>query len=175
MDALVHVSGNVGAKIDYRKRTDELDAWATFSIAHTPSYRRGEEWVELPTTWLNVNCRRSLARNVSRSINPGDPVLVTGKLRTRTWEDAQTKETRTALYIDAESVGPDLLYGQSTFQRTKRKDDEAQGTRALRGGNDDPWQTPTESATDSRTGEVTELHPDNATASVADTELEPAS
>lgn len=91
---------------------------STLRIASTPSHRNSEGvWVDGETTFMDVICFGSLAENVVQSIGRGSPVIVTGRLRTRTVEQpvestegSPTGQTRTVTYTDilASAIGPDL-------------------------------------------------------------------
>jgi single-strand DNA-binding protein len=115
MDAHVHLTGNVGGNVEYR---DNGVPVASFRLACTPRVRRNGEWVDGPTTWLTVTCFRGLATNLSGSLRRGDPVLVSGRLRTNTWTRDGVEHERTVL--EASAVGHDLTWGTSAFRRTTR-------------------------------------------------------
>jgi single-strand DNA-binding protein len=74
------------------------------------------EWQDGETSWYNVKCWRKLAENVVGSLHKGDMILVRGKFHTRTWVDDQ-QHTRIELEIEADSVGHDMSYGWSHFNR----------------------------------------------------------
>ncbi len=74
------------------------------------------EWRDGETSYYNVTCWRKLAENVTGSLRKGDMVLIRGRFRTRTWVDEQ-QHTRVELEIEAESVGHDLSFGWSHFNR----------------------------------------------------------
>lgn len=157
MEAYVQVSGNVGKEVEYRSANGGMDEWATFRLAHTSSYRRGTEWVDRPTTWLTVNCRRRLAWNVQGSLRTGDRVIVHGRLRTKTWVDGRTGEEREQHLLEADVVGHDLNFGTTNFRRTPRRDETASSGHPGRGG-DDPWAAaPSERPGEDRDAEVHEF------------------
>lgn len=90
---------------------------AKFRIASTPRHRDPDgTWVDGDTTFLDVVCFASLAENVVQSLGRGSPVIVNGRLQTRTVERSvesegrPTGETRKVTYttIVAAAVGPDL-------------------------------------------------------------------
>ncbi len=74
------------------------------------------EWENGDTSYYTVKCWRRLAVNVKGSLRKGDMVLVRGKIVTRTWVDDQQR-TRTQMQVEADSVGHDLAYGWSHFNR----------------------------------------------------------
>ena len=93
---------------------------ARFRLANTPLGRRNGEWADAATTWITVTCFRALAENVTASIHKGQPVLVSGRLRTNVW----TKEgvTYERLTLEATTVGHDLTRGTATFFRAKTEE-----------------------------------------------------
>jgi single-strand DNA-binding protein len=74
------------------------------------------EWQDGETSYYNVKCWRKLAENVSACLRKGDMIVVRGKFRTRTWVDDQ-QHSRVELEIEAESVGHDMSFGWSHFNR----------------------------------------------------------
>ncbi len=76
------------------------------------------EWVDGNTSYVTVNCWRKLATNVAVCLRTGDPVVVMGKLSVRTYDDKDGVR-RTAVDVDASSVGHDLSRGVSRFQRVR--------------------------------------------------------
>ena len=78
--------------------------------------RQTGEWRDGETSYYNVTCWRKLAENVAGSLRKGDMILVHGRFRTRTWLDDQ-QHTRVELEVDADSVGHDMSFGWSRFNR----------------------------------------------------------
>ena len=75
-------------------------------------------WEDGQTSYFTVTCWRKLAVAVKASIRKGDPVLVRGRMHTRTWE----KDARTVseVEITADSMGHDLTRGWASFHRESR-------------------------------------------------------
>jgi single-strand DNA-binding protein len=73
------------------------------------------EWRELGTSFFTVNCWNRLAFSVVASLRKGNPIIVRGRLKTRSWNDNGT--TRTTHEIEADAIGHDLVYGWSHFMR----------------------------------------------------------
>jgi len=71
---------------------------ASYSIATTESYKDKEgNWVD-QTEWHNIVAWRWLAE---RNLIKGDQVYIEGKLKTRSWEDAEGKKHyMTEVYAD---------------------------------------------------------------------------
>ncbi len=84
---------------------------------------RTQEWVDVRTEWFTVKAFRDLAFNLAASVRSGDPVVVTGRLRTEEW---QSKDgPRMGLVIDADAVGHDLSLGRAVFARTIHRSEPA--------------------------------------------------
>lgn len=73
------------------------------------------EWRDLPSSFFTVNCWRRLAYSVSASLHKGDPVIIRGRLKSRTWNDNGIM--RSAVDIEAESVGHDMSFGWAHFMK----------------------------------------------------------
>lgn len=113
MDALITVSGNLGTEVEHR--AGDGYSYANFRLACTPRLRRGDEWVDGNTTWLTVECANRIADNARDSLAKGDPVIVSGRLRTRVWRAGDEHNER--LVIEATALGHDLSRGTSRFTR----------------------------------------------------------
>jgi single-strand DNA-binding protein len=113
------VCGNV-ATTPRSVQTNEGLSITSFRIASTArKFDRGtQRWVDAETTFLTVTCFRGLADNVAASLDKGQRVIVTGKLRVKPW--ARDGKSGTNVEIDAWSVGHDLAFGTSTFNRIVR-------------------------------------------------------
>ena len=105
-----------------RQRFPELDEDTLAAIlegagalASTPRIRRGDDWIDGHTTWVNIECSNRLADNARDSLAKGDPVVVFGRLRTKVWESEGTKHER--MVIVASSIGHDLSRGSTAFPR----------------------------------------------------------
>lgn len=86
------------------------------------------KWVEGETNWYTVTCFRQLAVNASASINKGDRIIVSGKLRVRDWDNGD--RAGTSVEIEATAMGHDLNWGTGQFTRTVlvREQDPATAT-----------------------------------------------
>ena len=84
-------------------------------------------WVDADTNWFTIVSFRQLAHNANLSLTKGDRVVVRGKLKVREWSNDD--KSGTSVEIEAESLGHDLLWGTTTYQRssaTSGDDDDAQ-------------------------------------------------
>ena len=118
MEMAVTMTGNVGSDVEHRVTRTGL-ATASFRMACTPRVYREGEWHDQSTTWIGVECFRGLADNVSSSLGKGEPIIVQGRLRTRSWTDTNGV-IHERLVIEASTVGHDLNRGTSAFRRVNR-------------------------------------------------------
>ncbi|WP_296665154.1 single-stranded DNA-binding protein [Demequina sp.] len=106
------------AATDVRLNVGQGDlAIASFRLASTPRYfdRERSIWVDGVTEWFTVRAFRSAAITIEKSIKKGQPVLVSGRFRTSTWESKEGP--RTDQVIDAVAVGHDCTRGVASFSR----------------------------------------------------------
>jgi single-strand DNA-binding protein len=91
---------------------------ASVRVGSTPRRlnRATGEWQDGETSYYTVKCWRRLAENVHGCLRKGDMIIVRGKVSTRTWVDDQQR-TRTEMQVEADSVGHDLAFGWSRFNR----------------------------------------------------------
>ncbi|HTP16727.1 MAG TPA: single-stranded DNA-binding protein [Streptosporangiaceae bacterium] len=92
----------------------------TMRVAWTPRRldRATGEWADGHTSYVSVFCWRKLAENAATCLRKGDPVVVKGRLTVRDYND-KDGAVRTAVEVDASSVGHDLSRGVAQFQRTR--------------------------------------------------------
>ncbi|MFB7250593.1 single-stranded DNA-binding protein [Microbacterium sp. NPDC056234] len=76
-----------------------------------------QTWIDTGTNWYNVSAYRQLAVQARASLQKGHPVIVTGRLRARDWDNGTARGT--SLDIDAEAIGHDLRWGTSAFVRNR--------------------------------------------------------
>jgi single-strand DNA-binding protein len=111
-------------------------AVCNFRVAVTPRIRQGDRWTDGETSYFRVTAWRDLATHIGDSLTKGDRVIVSGQLRTRSWETPE-EERRSVVEVQAEEVGPSLKWATATPQRTSK-------VNSPRGGqfNDDPPSSP---------------------------------
>ncbi len=111
----VLVTGTVATRPQRRAFNESVDV-TTFRLA-VNSRRLDDrgEWVDGRTTWVTVECWRSLARHAAVSLAVGNRVLVHGKLISSEWESENGR--RSKVLIEAAGIGPDLTFGAATFVR----------------------------------------------------------
>ncbi|MGH3480518.1 MAG: single-stranded DNA-binding protein [Pseudonocardiaceae bacterium] len=87
--------------------------------------KTSESWVDGESLYLSVNCWRRLAENAA-SLVKGDPVIISGKLRTREWTTEQG-ERRSVVELEANAVGPDLARCAATVRKQRREQPPGKG------------------------------------------------
>jgi single-strand DNA-binding protein len=100
---------------------------AGFRVASTSRRfdRDSQRWTDSAQLFLAVSCWRALAGNATASLRKGDPVVVTGKLTTRTYE--KDGQTRSVCELEALAIGPDLARGTAVFRRSPRSAEDGGG------------------------------------------------
>lgn len=120
VDTYVTVVGNAASEVRVQT-TQSGVSLARFRMAVSPRRldRGTGQWISGDASFYTVACWRGLAENVTSSVDKGDPLVVTGRLKVREWE----REGRwwTVTEIDAMSVGHDLARGVSEFTRGGRQ------------------------------------------------------
>lgn len=134
-ETIIHMVGHAGTDIDYRRVPSGVEL-STFRLASTPRRwdRRSGTWLNGTTSWMSVQCWRSLAEHVRDSVRRGDPLIVVGKLRTEEWTKDGVRNSR--FLLEAITVGHDLTRGVARFQKRPRVaeapvDDSGQALEAL--------------------------------------------
>jgi len=125
-------------------------AVANFTVASTPRTfnRQTNEWEDGETLFLRASLWREAAENVAESLTKGSRVIVTGRLKSRTYETKEG-EKRTVIELEVDEIGPSLRYAQAKVQRITRSQQPPGGGWNQGGGQpanqppqDDPWSTP---------------------------------
>ena len=119
-DPQVYFTGYLAQEPKFKKVAGDISC-VQLRVAYTPRRRNSQtgEWSDKATTFVNVQCWRHLAENVTTCLRKGEPVLVMGRLRIRNYEDGEGK-SRVAVEIDATAVGHDLNRGVAHFFRASR-------------------------------------------------------
>jgi single-strand DNA-binding protein len=137
-DTPITVVGNLTADPELRF-TPSGAAVANFTVASTPRVfdRQTNDWKDQETLFLNCSVWRQAAENAAESLTRGMRVIVTGRLKARSYETREG-EKRTVFEIDVEEVGPSLKMATAKVAKTSRSGGFA---GAGGGGGDDPWAT----------------------------------
>lgn len=96
-------------------------AVANFTVASTPRTfdRQANEWKDGETLFMRCSVWRDAAENVAESLQRGSRVLVTGRLKSRSYETKEG-EKRTVIELEVDEVGPSLRYATAKVNKTQR-------------------------------------------------------
>ena len=106
-------------------------AVANFRVASTPRYldKTSGEWRDGDPLFLACNIWRDPAENVAESLKRGSRVIVTGRLRQRSYETKEG-EKRTVFEVEVDEVGPSLRNATAKINRISRGGGAPQGAAA---------------------------------------------
>src|SRR3954453_18911484 len=132
----ITVVGNLTADPELRF-TPSGAAVANFTVASTPRTfdRQTNDWKDQEALFLNCSVWRQAAENAAESLTRGMRVIVSGRLKARSYETREG-EKRTVFEIDVEEVGPSLKYATAKVSKTSRS---GGGQGFSSGGGEDPW------------------------------------
>ncbi|MEY4714476.1 MAG: hypothetical protein RIQ37_806 [Actinomycetota bacterium] len=117
MTEQITVSGLVATSPRHLVTPDGLPITSfRLAAAHRRYDKAARRWIESDTNWFTVSSFRQLATNSSSSLNKGDRVVVTGKLKIRDWDNGD--RSGTSVEIEADAIGHDLSWGTAEFVRT---------------------------------------------------------
>jgi len=95
-------------------------AVANFRVAYSTRIRDAAgNWTDGDTSFFTINCWRSLAENAAETLTRGSRVVVTGRLKQRSWEN-QEGEKRTVIEIEADDLGPSLKWAPASVTKANR-------------------------------------------------------
>ncbi len=117
MTELVTISGLVATTPRHLITQDGLPI-TSFRLAssHRRFDREQNKWIDGETNWFTITGFRQLAINLSTSVQKGERVIVSGRLKIRDWDNGE--RAGTSVEVEAEHVGHDLFWGTSVFTRT---------------------------------------------------------
>ena len=119
-DTVITVIGNLTADPELRF-TPAGAAVANFTVASTPRMfdRNTNEWKDGEALFLRCNIWREAAENVAESLTRGSRVIVSGRLKQRSFETREG-EKRTVVELEVDEVGPSLRYATAKVNKTTR-------------------------------------------------------
>jgi single-strand DNA-binding protein len=112
-------------------------------VAVTQRLQHDGEWRDGDTSFFNVNVWRGQAEHLAESLSKGDRVMVTGRLRQRSWETPEG-EKRSVAEIEADEFGASPKVATAKVERATDRAasdrNQARERQAERGGdvNDQP-------------------------------------
>ncbi|MEV0706640.1 single-stranded DNA-binding protein [Nocardia aurea] len=119
-DTVITVIGNLTADPELRF-TPAGAAVANFTVASTPRVfdRNSNEWKDGEALFLRCNIWREAAENVAESLTRGARVIVSGRLKQRSYETREG-EKRTVVELEVDEVGPSLRYATAKVNKANR-------------------------------------------------------
>jgi single-strand DNA-binding protein len=148
-DTVITVIGNITGDPELRF-TPSGAAVANFTVASTPRAfdRQSNEWKDGETLFMRCSVWRDAAENVAESLGRGTRVIVSGRLKSRSYETKEG-EKRTVIEMEVDEVGPSLRYASAKVTKTQRGSGGGgfgggqQGGGGGYGGGqqEDPWAT----------------------------------
>ena len=153
-DTVITVIGNLTADPELRF-TPSGAAVANFTVASTPRQfdRQTNEWKDGEALFLRCNIWREAAENVAESLTRGSRVIVSGRLKQRSFETREG-EKRTVVELEVDEIGPSLKYATAKVNKASRSGGggggfgggggsrqpaQSGGGGAAPAGGDDPW------------------------------------
>jgi single-strand DNA-binding protein len=115
----------------------------TTGARSTQRIQQDGQWRDGDTSFLKVNVWRGQAEHLAEALTKGERVMVTGRLRQRSWETPEG-DKRSVAEIEADEVGASLKFATAKVERAQERatSDRHQGQerQAERGGdfNDQP-------------------------------------
>lgn len=138
-ETLITVVGNAVADAELRF-TASGAAVANFTVASTPRMfnKNSSEWEDGETLFMRCSIWRQPAENVAETVTRGTRLIVTGRLKQRSYETKEN-EKRTVIELEADEVAVSLRYATAKVNKTERSAVATGGQRSTGGGKDDPW------------------------------------
>src|SRR3954452_13876017 len=119
-DTTITVVGNLTDDPELRF-TPSGAAVANFTVASTPRIldKATNEWKDGDALFLRCSVWRQAAENVAESLQRGGRVIVTGRLRQRSYETKEG-EKRTVVELEVDEIGPSLRYATAKVNKVSR-------------------------------------------------------
>ena len=119
-DTQITIVGNLVDDPELRY-TPTGQAVAKFRVASTPRFRDNAtgEWKDGDSLFLTCNVWRQAAENVAESMQRGMRVIVSGRLRQRSYETREG-EKRTVYEVEVDDVGPSLRNASAKVVKSNR-------------------------------------------------------
>jgi single-strand DNA-binding protein len=141
-DVNVTIVGNLTGDPELRF-TPSGAAVASFTVASTPRVldKATNEWKDGEALFMRCSVWRQYAENVAESLTKGMRVVVTGRLKQRSYETREG-EKRTVVEMEVDEVGPSLKYATAKVNKVQRGGGGFggdSGGAGSSGSSDDPW------------------------------------
>lgn len=116
-EPIITIVGNLTADPELRYVASGQPV-ANFTVASTPRTlnRQTNQWEDGEAMFVRCSVWREHAENVADSLSKGMRVLVTGKLKVRSYQ-ANDGSTRTSIEMEVDEVGPSLRWAKAQVTR----------------------------------------------------------
>ena len=120
-DITVTVIGNLTNDPELRF-TPSGAAVASFTVASSSRVldKTTNEWKDGESVFMRCSVWRQYAENVAESLTKGTRVIVSGRLKQRSYETREG-EKRTVMELEVEDVGPALRFATAKVNRVQRQ------------------------------------------------------
>lgn len=131
----ITVVGNLTADPELRFTASGI-AVARFTVASTPRAYNKETstWDDGETLFLSCSVWRQAAENVAETLGKGNRVIVSGRLKARSFE-TKDGDKRTVHELEVDEVGPSLRSATASITRNQRNNSNGGG----HGGEETPF------------------------------------
>jgi single-strand DNA-binding protein len=131
-EPILTIVGNLVADPDLTF-TSAGAARANFTVASTPrSFDKAtNEWKDGEALFMRCTAWREAAENAAESLKKGQRVIVTGKLKSRSYEKDGARKT--VVELEVEEIGPSIRYAVVVTDK--------KGAAKPKPAADDPWGT----------------------------------
>jgi single-strand DNA-binding protein len=142
-DTVITVIGNLTSDPELRF-TPSGAAVANFTVASTPRAfdKASGEWKDQEALFMRCNIWRQAAENVAETLTRGARVIVSGRLKQRSYETREG-EKRTVVELEVDEIGPSLKYATAKINKVSRGSGGGgfggSGGGSGGGPSDDPW------------------------------------
>ncbi len=119
-DTTITIIGNITDDPELRFTANGA-AVANFTVASTPRFldKTTNEWKDGDALFLRCSIWRQAAENVAESLTRGARVIVSGRLKQRSYETKEG-EKRTVYEVEVDEVGPSLKYATAKVNKVQR-------------------------------------------------------
>jgi single-strand DNA-binding protein len=133
-DTAITIAGNLVDDPELRF-TPAGQPVARFRVASTPRFRDNAtgEWKDGDSLFLTCNVWRQAAENAAESLTRGMRVIVSGRLRQRSYETKEG-EKRTVYEVEVDDVGPSLRNASAKVNKMTRNGAQGPGGSGSPGG-----------------------------------------
>lgn len=142
MGDTITIMGNLAADPEQRMIGGGTTV-TSFRVASSQRHfdKKNGKWVEKDPNWYQVSAFRDLGAHAFASLHKGERVIVSGRLKVRSWETEKSKGT--SVEIEADAVGHDLLWGTTQYTRVAARADtwNVPGQDAAAGQTAEPERT----------------------------------